>query len=72
MEIAPVCPRRRTMSPEVLQEHPSAAQLRSFAEGRLDRESTRQIVSHLLRGCQVCRKETSRLVRFGEFGDLMC
>ena len=46
-------------------EHPTAEEIRSFTQGVCRRETARELVTHLLRGCPPCREETARQSRLG-------
>ncbi|HKV07478.1 MAG TPA: hypothetical protein VJ725_05010 [Thermoanaerobaculia bacterium] len=48
-----------------MEEHPTAKHLVAFAEGRLERQQTRLIVAHLLRGCPDCRKTANEALARG-------
>ncbi len=46
-------------------EHPTVDEIRSFTQGAGKRETARELVAHLLRGCPPCREETVRQSRIG-------
>jgi len=41
-------------------EHPSAVELRRFAEGKLSKEGARKVVAHIFQGCRTCSQEAAR------------
>lgn len=41
--------------------HPTREDLLAFAEGRLPRERTAEVVLHFLHGCGSCQEEAARL-----------
>jgi tetratricopeptide (TPR) repeat protein len=47
----------------VVEEHPTPQELRAFAEGELPKDRARIVVSHFIRGCEICRAETAALLK---------
>ena len=48
-----------------MEEHPTAKHLTAFVEGRLERQQTRLVIAHLLRGCPRCRERANEILARG-------